>query len=313
MQTRIAYAGIDVVKFSKAPVDHGGETVQLVKTDYDTCENHSVVCCRAEQAAEPKLASCKFDCVLVDCTSMVEPQVLIPIMANIDTLSKVVLVGDRKQSHPDVPEALKGTAYGVSILERLAESGMAPICTLKTQYRMHPAIASISSHLFYNGQILNGVTADERPIRLSFPNPEYPMMFINTEGVEKDSTNEREATAVCDLLHKLYQTMSVYMKGDEMRARSIAIIAPYASQCECIISKLKGSQLPADFVDNILISTIDDFQTTLREYVIVSCVHTNESDIGLLKDKRRVNVALTRASLGLFIVGSRNALSGNEA
>ena len=59
--------------------------------------------------------------------------------------------------------------------------------------------------------------------------------------------------------------------------------------------------------------TADKFQGTDKEIIIISCVRSNEAcNIGdLLKDWRRVNVAITRARSKLLILGSRGTLEGS--
>jgi DNA replication ATP-dependent helicase Dna2 len=62
--------------------------------------------------------------------------------------------------------------------------------------------------------------------------------------------------------------------------------------------------------------TADKFQGRDKEVVVVSCVRSNDAhNIGeLLKDWRRVNVAVTRARSKLVIIGSKQTLglSQNE-
>ena len=60
--------------------------------------------------------------------------------------------------------------------------------------------------------------------------------------------------------------------------------------------------------------TADKFQGRDKEVILVSCVRSNEArTVGdLLKDRRRVNVALTRARSKLVILGSEKTLAGNE-
>ena len=77
-----------------------------------------------------------------------------------------------------------------SLFERLVFLGVVPVC-LQVQYRMHPALSTFPSSIFYDGTLQNAVTAAERQLKIVFPwpNQECPMFFWYTPGQEEISSS----------------------------------------------------------------------------------------------------------------------------
>ena len=104
-------------------------------------------------------------------------------------------------------------------------------------------------------------------------------------------------------------TLSLRPKGVTcgVNPANIGVITLYRSQLALIKQSLRHRP-------GVEMHTADKFQGRDKEVVVLSLVRSNESQIvgDLLKDWRRVNVALTRARTKLLILGSRNTLVGNE-
>jgi regulator of nonsense transcripts 1 len=138
------------------------------------------------------------------------------------------------------------------------------------------------------------------------------MFFFNSPGEEEPSDsgtsfiNRYEAFLVSQIITKLCRA--------QVNPRHIGVITPYAGQRFYLKQFLAAAgELPPEFYPHIEIASVDSFQGGERDYIILSCVRANRhSAIGFLKDPRRLNVAITRARMGLVIVGSAAVLAANR-
>ncbi|KAF7363977.1 Regulator of nonsense transcripts 1 [Mycena sanguinolenta] len=256
-----------------------------------------VICCTCVGAGDPRLSKLKFRTVLIDeATQAAEPECMIPLVLG---CKQVVLVGDHQQLGPVIMNK-KAARAGLtqSLFERLVVLGNRPI-RLQVQYRMHPCLSEFPSNMFYEGTLQNGVTAPERlrkNVDFPWPVPDTPMFFYQNLGQEEISSsgtsflNRTEASNVEKIVTKFFQ-VGCRARADRRR------------------DAFNGS-LKKDLYKEIEVASVDAFQGREKDYIILSCVRSNEHQgIGFLNDPRRLNVALSRAKYGVVILGNPKVLS----
>ncbi|WVR08657.1 hypothetical protein IAU60_005715 [Kwoniella sp. DSM 27419] len=269
-----------------------------------------VICVTCVGAGDPRLAKFKFRTVLIDeATQSAEPECMIPLVMG---CKQAVLVGDHQQLGPVIMNKKAARAgLSQSLFERLVILGNRPI-RLQVQYRMHPCLSEFPSNMFYEGTLQNGVTAPERLRKhVDFPWPvsDTPMFFHQNLGTEEISSsgtsflNRTEASNVEKMVTKFFKS--------GVLPSQIGVITPYEGQRSYIASymQLHGS-LKKDLYKDVEVASVDAFQGREKDYIILSCVRSNEHQgIGFLNDPRRLNVALTRAKYGVVILGNPKVLS----
>jgi senataxin len=75
----------------------------------------------------------------------------------------------------------------------------------------------------------------------------------------------------------------------------------------------KSSSYKQPAYPDLELNTVDAFQGREKDIVLISCVRANDlGSIGFLSDTRRMNVAITRARFGLYIIGNATTLRNNR-
>ncbi|RPA72549.1 DNA helicase [Ascobolus immersus RN42] len=191
---------------------------------------------------------------------------------------------------------------------------------LNTQYRMHTQIMTYPSVSLYNNELIAAPSVATHLLK-DLPHVEdtddtsVPLIFYDTQGGDypestdapaapgkkvnllAESTSNPNEALLC--AHHLRLLLDAGVKEEE-----IAIITPYSAQVS-LLTNLIRSQHPA-----VEIGTVDGFQGREKEVVILSLVRSNDKgEIGFLGEKRRLNVAVTRARRCLVVIGDGETLS----
>jgi superfamily I DNA and/or RNA helicase len=94
---------------------------------------------------------------------------------------------------------------------------------------------------------------------------------------------------------------------------SIAVLTPYKGQMMLLRSKLKDCKLYTwDSSDSCRLSTVDRFQGDEADVVIISMVIGSKSTTPFVKLVNRMIVLLSRARIGMYIVGNLSYFKNNS-
>ncbi|VDB96684.1 unnamed protein product [Peniophora sp. CBMAI 1063] len=221
----------------------------------------------------------------------------------------------RKKTVPGLypPRTLETTMF--ERLEKMYGPGIKRMLTV--QYRMHRTIAEFPSKILYQSKLQAHQSVAEH-LLADLPNVSSndeaakedlsaPVVFFDTagceyferldgDGEEGSRCNENEAAVVRNWVDTLI--------GHGVSPTQIAVITPYQAQVTLLASLLR----PA-YGTGIEIGTVDGMQGREKEAVVISLVRSNnERDVGFLKEKRRLNVAMTRARRHLCVVGDSSTV-----
>uniref|UniRef100_A0A0G4ICB4 AAA+ ATPase domain-containing protein n=1 Tax=Chromera velia CCMP2878 TaxID=1169474 RepID=A0A0G4ICB4_9ALVE len=293
---------------------HGASALESLKLEI--LQEAQVVCATLSVcgARDLTIFPGDFDTVVVDEASQgVELSTLVPLKLG---CRRLILVGDPKQLPATVfSQTAEDHGYDQSLFQRL-EKAKHPVQRLTVQYRMHPLISRWPSCHFYEGnlkdapQILDLVRKCPWHALPSFQPAVFFDMLSREEVSGTSLTNPDEALFVTHLVDLLMK-----MAPEEDVTSQLAVVTPYAEQVQLIRSRLRALlMVPASRPCPIDVNTVDGFQGREKEMVIFSSVraHSRKSSIGFLADKRRMNVALTRARSNIFVIGCARHLVKNR-
>ena len=201
---------------------------------------------------------------------------------------KVILAGDPFQLPPTV-KSTKAAEMGLTktLLDVAIENLPNAVSFLNVQYRMHQDIMAFSNAYFYK----NALIAHESVAQRGWSDQHAAVVFIDTAGcgfeeqagTDGDSLQNPEEW---QLILKHWEAMNILSAGE------VAVISPYRAQVTWVQNELEKNS-------RVTVNTIDSFQGQEEDIVYISLVRSNEqSEIGFLKDYRRMNVAMSRAKIG---------------
>ncbi|KAJ5611620.1 hypothetical protein N7528_008725 [Penicillium herquei] len=237
-------------------------------------------------------------------------------------------------------ESHAGKQYALdrSLFERLVEPDeeagvQIPFCTLETQRRMDPSISRLIRETLYpklqdSPSVINYPDVVGMRKRLFWLNHRHPEAGAMTHDPTATSHwNDHEIDLTVALVNHLLK-QGVYRSGE------IAVLTPYLGQLHRMRRKLAQSYtitlgerdqedlenagFTADedeqqkiafakstLLQTLRVATVDNFQGEEAKVVVISLVRSNNQNrCGFLRTPNRINVLLSRAKHGMYIIGN---------
>ncbi|KAH8831193.1 P-loop containing nucleoside triphosphate hydrolase protein [Flagelloscypha sp. PMI_526] len=239
-------------------------------------------CTTCITSASVDLKIIDFPVVFLDEASMsTEPASLIPIMKGCEHLA---LIGDHKQLPPVITLNIECTlAFPSSLppnsIHRALLDGTVSASGIIAPHLCPP----VSSHLISSGD-------SEKP----------SVVFLDHESADslkdRSRVNKTEALIVASVVEDLL------LHNPTLQGHDIGIIAPYAAQINHLIRLFRTDPEQEIRFREVL----GDARAMQMENIEIKTV--DGGYIGFLADERRLNVGLTRAKRGLFVIGSIKTL-----
>ncbi|KAL6721468.1 hypothetical protein ACLMJK_000571 [Lecanora helva] len=278
--------------------------------------------------------------VIDEAAQATEPESLIPLSVVVPPSSPsmpgvhspiFVMAGDQHQLNPRTFSPY--TTLRVSFFERLSEAPVyashplarrnlhrtlhyvpmlrPAFVNLIRNYRSHPAILAVPSSLFYSNTLIPEAPATASMMSFAgWRGRRWPVLFAcnagadacqDILGVGRGWYNVQEAQKAITYAQSLVRQGLVADQSD------LCIMSPFKAQVNLLRKQARQSGL-----QGINIGPIEAFQGLESRFVIICTTRArkrfleedNMRGIGIINEKKKFNVAVTRAKEGLIVIGN---------
>ena len=217
-----------------------------------------------------------------------------------ETLLAARSTGTSVQGHHDTP-ASRGSEPATGLADWSARC-----VQLTEQYRMAPAIRDVVSSLSYDGAL----TGSPRGRAALAPDPRRPAAIVLVDTVARGWDEERDERTGSTrnpghAARVVGEVRRIVARG--CPGTSITVLAAYRAQRDLARALLDDAGLR-----DVETHTVDGFQGRENDVVVVDLVRSNaHGELGFLRDRRRLNVAISRARALCLIVGDSGLMGAD--
>jgi len=278
----------------------------------------------------------KFNIAIIDEASQILEPHIIGLLSSVE---RFIMIGDEKQLPAVVVQNRKNCIVESPLLNEISLFNLSDslferllrcaklnnwdcVDLINHQARMHQDIQELVNHLFYGNQMKlwkkdsiqteeHNFFSKEAEEFLERSLAKSRLIFINTQTENILKINNQEAELTIEIIKLIRGKLGVAFKE-----KSIGVICMFRAQVANIIK-----MLPEDLKESILIDTVERFQGSERDFIIISSAVNNSHyiqfvqsvvNIDGIKVDRKLNVAITRARKQLIFLGNEEVLSKSE-
>lgn len=334
-----ARAHPEIREFCESNVIESCSTPEEIAHKFNRFPIVAVTCLGAGHAL---LSRRQFDvCIVDEATQVVQTALLRPLFS----CRRFILVGDPDQLPPVLQSSeairLGGDRSLFLDLERNEERKSGTTAKLVVQYRMNKTINRLANQFMYKNELRCGNERVERQVLASWdakllgditdrkffvkllsPHLDLATLLVDTGPVEdlNAASGKKRFKGKVNVNHcevaLILRTITL-LRRLSVSFSEIGIIAPFRVQVEAIKEALQRD-FGADH--RLEVNTVDQYQGRDKDLIIYSGTKSElaaessnapERDTGILQDRRRLNVAITRAKKKLILIGDRRCLEKN--
>lgn len=252
---------------------------------------------------------------------------------------RLVLAGDHLQLPPTIKSKDEEKVLSFTLFDRMMRLyGERVSRLLNIQYRMNEKIMQFSSNTLYKSRLiahesvkshlLSDITKQENFISKgdddSLEICSQPLIYIDTSNYRFFETSDIDSSSrfnmgeakICKFFVDYLKSILTINNTNQnlidtqlnLNLGFIGVITPYSAQ----VNYLKNL-MPAEDYPELEISTVDGFQGREKEIIILNLVRSNKKhEVGFLADRRRLNVAITRAKRMCILICDSSTVKNDE-
>ncbi|KAF2397692.1 NFX1-type zinc finger-containing protein 1 [Trichodelitschia bisporula] len=265
------------------------------------------------------------------------------VSAFLPSVEHFIQIGDHQQLRPQINnyslslESDTGVRYQLdrSQFERLCKGErdrpLVPVAQLNVQRRMRPEISTLIRETVYK-RLQDHASTQDLPNVVGMRKNVFWLDHSNLEGEQDDQRSHCNVWEV-EMVKAL--VLHIVRQG-AYKSQDIAVLTPYTGQLQKLRAAMKaefevvlsdrdqdtllrdgfdpeasdedGPKRPLEkkrMVELLRLATVDNFQGEEAKLVIVSLVRSNRTRrVGFLRTENRINVLLSRAQHGLYLIGN---------